>query len=146
MKGLINKCFNIESYITTIRGTNMNLGILQYKNCWKWGHLTFLCRIQEAKYIKYNGFYKSEHYCQFLWCCKANEKANPLRLKTKKGELYPHPSKCSNYWGEHQANSNTCAFWKHHFNHDWHNKKQQELHESRSNSNCSAMSSTQVWF
>jgi len=26
-KGLINRCFNVESYITTIRGTNMNLGV-----------------------------------------------------------------------------------------------------------------------
>ena len=26
-KGLINRYFNIESYITTIRGANMNLGI-----------------------------------------------------------------------------------------------------------------------
>ena len=35
VKGLINRCFNVESYITTIRDANMNLGILQYKNCWK---------------------------------------------------------------------------------------------------------------
>jgi len=34
-KSLINRCFNIESYITTIRGTNMNSDILQYKNYWK---------------------------------------------------------------------------------------------------------------
>jgi len=34
-KGLINKYFNIESYITTICSTNMNLGISQCKNCWK---------------------------------------------------------------------------------------------------------------
>ena len=32
-KGLINKCFNIGSYITTIRGANMNPGVLQCKNC-----------------------------------------------------------------------------------------------------------------
>jgi len=34
-KLLINRCFNIEWYIVMIRGTNMNLGILQCKNCWK---------------------------------------------------------------------------------------------------------------
>ena len=34
-KGLINKCFNVGSYIATIRGANMNLGIPQCKNCWK---------------------------------------------------------------------------------------------------------------
>ena len=34
-KELINGCFNISSYITTVCRTNMNLGILQCKNCWK---------------------------------------------------------------------------------------------------------------
>ena len=34
-KSLINQCFNIGKYITMIRGANMNLGIPQYKNCWK---------------------------------------------------------------------------------------------------------------
>ena len=35
VKRLINRCFNIESFIATIRGANMNLGIPQYKNCWR---------------------------------------------------------------------------------------------------------------
>jgi len=34
-KDLINKYFNIRSYIVTIHGANMNLGVLQCKNCWK---------------------------------------------------------------------------------------------------------------
>ena len=34
-KGLINQCFNVSKYITTIRGANMNLGVPQCKNCWK---------------------------------------------------------------------------------------------------------------
>ena len=44
-KCLINWCFNVGRYITTIRGANMNLGVPQCKNCWKWGHATFSCRI-----------------------------------------------------------------------------------------------------
>jgi len=44
-KGLINRCFNIRGYIATIRGVNMNPEVLQYKNCWKWRHATFACRI-----------------------------------------------------------------------------------------------------
>lgn len=44
-KGLINRCFNIRSYIATICKANMNPGILQCKNCWKWGYATFSCRI-----------------------------------------------------------------------------------------------------
>ena len=65
IKGLINKCFNIGSYITTIQGANMNLGILQCKNCWKWGHVTGTCRIQGARCVKYNSSYKSKHHCYF---------------------------------------------------------------------------------
>jgi len=34
-KGLINRYFNIKSYIITIRGANINLEVPQYKNCWK---------------------------------------------------------------------------------------------------------------
>jgi len=34
-KMLINRCFNVGRYIATICGANMNLGIPQYKNCWK---------------------------------------------------------------------------------------------------------------
>ena len=34
-KNLINQCFNVGSYITIIHKANMNLGVLQYKNCWK---------------------------------------------------------------------------------------------------------------
>lgn len=34
-KKLINCCFNIGSFIATIRGANMNPSVLQYKNYWK---------------------------------------------------------------------------------------------------------------
>ena len=76
-KMLINRCFNVRNYITTICGANMNPGVLQCKNCWKWGHAMFLCRIQGARYIKCNGLHKSEHHWEFGWCCKANNKINP---------------------------------------------------------------------
>lgn len=32
-KDLINRCFNVGSYIITVRGTNMNPDISQCKNC-----------------------------------------------------------------------------------------------------------------
>jgi len=115
-KMLINRCFNVGNFIATIREANMNPGVLQCKNCWKWGHTTFSCKIQGAKYVKCNGPHKSEHHREFGWCCKANPKINPPRLETKKGELCPHSFKCSNYRGNHQANSNLCPFWRHRFN------------------------------
>jgi len=40
VKNIINRCFNIGRFITTIKGTNMNPGVPQCKNCWKWGHST----------------------------------------------------------------------------------------------------------
>ena len=61
-KILINRCFNIGNYITTIWEANMNSGIPQCKNCWKWGHATFLCRIQGAKCVKCNSPHKSKHH------------------------------------------------------------------------------------
>ena len=136
-KTLINQCFNIGKYITTIRGANMNPDILQCKNCWKWRHSSFSCRIQGSKCIKYNGPHKLENHCQFGWYCKANKKTNLLHLETKKGKPCPHTFKYSNYRGDHQADSNLCLFWKHRFNHKWHNKKYIEICENRTESICS---------
>ena len=133
-KMLINRCFNVGNYIATIRGASMNPGVPQYKNCWKWGHATFSCCVQGSKCVKCNGPHKSEHHREFGWCCKANEKINPPRLTTKKGEPCPHSFKCSNCKGDHQADSNTCPFWRHRFHREWHLRKYAEIHENRSNS------------
>ena len=119
-KMLINRYFNVRKYIATIWGANMNPGVLQCKNCWKWDHITFLCRIQELKYVKCNGPHKSENHREFGWCCKANDKINPPRMETKKGDPCPHTFKCSNCRGDHQADSNQCLFWRHRFNREWH--------------------------
>ena len=84
----------------------MNLEISQYKNCWKWGHATFSCRIQGSKCIKYNSSHKTEHHYHFAWYCKANSKTNPLRLETKQGKSCPHIFKYLNYKDKYQADSN----------------------------------------
>ena len=136
-------CFNIRNYIATIREANMNPGMLQCKNCWKQGHVTLSCKIQGVKCVKYNSSYKSENHQQFTWYCKANEKTNLPRLETKKEELYLYSFKCANCQGDYQVNSNQYLFWRHHFNHDQHNKKQQELHKKRILI-CSAVSGIQV--
>ena len=130
-KCLINWCFNFGRYIATIQGVNMNLGVPQCKNCWRWGHATFSCRVQRSKCVKCNGPHKSENHCKFRWCCKVNEKLNPPCLETKKGELCPHSFKYSNCQGNHQADSNQCPFWRHRFNREWHQKKYAEIHDNR---------------
>ena len=115
-KGLINRCFNVGSYIATICRANMNLDIPQCKNCWKWGHITGSCRIQDSKYVKCNSPHKLEHHWQFRQYCKMNNKINPSQLKTKKEEPYPHTFKCVNCKSEHQVDLNMYLFWRHHFN------------------------------
>jgi len=54
-KTLINWCFNIRSHIVTVCGANMNPGVPQCKNCWKWEH-TILCGAvkQTSKPILYD--------------------------------------------------------------------------------------------
>ena len=64
-KKVINCQFNISSYIATVHGANMNPEVLQYKNCWKWGHTAGVCCIQEAKCIKYNSPHLTEHHRHF---------------------------------------------------------------------------------
>ena len=140
---LINRCFNVGRYIVTIHRANMNPGVPQCKNCWKWGHMTFSCRIQGSKCVKCNGPHKSKSHCEFGWCCKVNKKTNPPCLETKKGEPCPHTFKCSNYQGDHQANSNQCPFWRHRFNREWKQKKYAKICENRIKSIHSSESSKQ---
>jgi len=143
-KRIINRSFNIGNFIATIRGANMNLGVPQCKNCWKWGHTTFACYFQGSRCVKCNGPHKSEHHRHFGWCCKANPKTNPPHLETKQGEPCPHTFKCINCKGNHQADSNNCPFWRHHFNREWHSKKYQEIHEIRKNSIHSSVNGTEL--
>ena len=64
-KKVINQRFNIGNYIATVWGANMNSGVPQCKNCWKWGHMAGVCRIQGAKCVKCNGPHLTKHYCHF---------------------------------------------------------------------------------
>jgi len=48
-KLLINHSFNLDCHITMVRATNMNPGVPQCHNCWKWGHSTFSCRAHGSR-------------------------------------------------------------------------------------------------
>ena len=111
-KGLINRYFNIRSYIATIHRENMNPEILQCKNCQKQSHATFSYRIQGSRYVKCNSPHKSEYHHQFIWCYKTNFKTNSPRFKTKQDKLCLHTFKSANCKDDHQANLNLCSFWK----------------------------------
>jgi len=143
-KLLINHSFNFGRYITTIRATNMNPGVPQCHNCWKWGHSTFSCRAHGSRCQKCSGPHKLEHHRDLAWYCKANSKLNPPRLETTKGKPCPHSFKCINCKGEHIADNNKCPFWKHRFNREWHSKKAQEARETRANSTCLAIGGTKI--
>jgi len=106
-KLLINHSFNFGWYI---RGTNINSGMPQCHNCWKWGHSTFPCRAHGSKCQKCRGPYKIEHHRDVAWCCKANSKVNPPRLETQVGKLCPYSFKCFNYIGDHIVDNNKYSF------------------------------------
>jgi len=105
-----------------------------------------ICCIQETKYVKCNSPHLTTYHHHFTWCCKANDKINPSRLETKKSEPCPHIFKCLNCKGNHQANSNKCPFWKHHFNKEWHTKEYAKLWETKKNSTHSAVNANKIWF
>ena len=109
-KSLINRKFDIGSFIAIVCGANINPGVLQCKNCWKWSHIASVCRIQEFKCVKCNSSYQFIHHRQFVWYYKANDKTNSTRLETKKGKPCLHSFKCSNCKREYQANSTKCPF------------------------------------
>ena len=75
-KNIINRRFNVGWFIATIRGTNMNPGVLQYKNCWKWGHSILSCHSHISRCAKCYGAYDTEHHREKAWCCMENKKAN----------------------------------------------------------------------
>jgi len=143
-KLLINHSFNLGRHIATIRATNMNPGIPQCHNCWKWGHSTFSCRVHSSKCQKCSGPHKLEHHRDLAGCCKANPKLNPPCLETAKGLPCSHSFKCINCKGDHMADDYKCPFWRNCFNRNWHSKKAQEAWETRANSICLAVGSKKL--
>ena len=131
LKSIINWQFNVGSFIATICDTRVSSGIPQCKNCWKWGHLTFRCQLHMTRCVLCYSLYKTEHYRNKSWYCKANNKSTPPRLTTKDSKPCPHSFKYVNCKSNHQANSNKCPYWCNHFNKEWHSRKQQELSNSR---------------
>jgi len=133
-KLLINHSFNLGRHIATVRATNMNPGVSQCHNCWKWGYSTFSCRAHGSRCQKCSGPHKLEHHRELAWCCKANPKLNLPRLETAQGLPCPHSFKCINCKGKHMADDYKCPFWRNRFNRDWHSKKAQEAQETKANS------------
>jgi len=62
VKNIINRHFNIGRFIAIVKGINMNLGVPQYKNCWKWGHSTLSCCSYISRYSKCYGAHITEHH------------------------------------------------------------------------------------
>ena len=116
-KNIINHCFNIGRFIaTTIKDTNMNPGVPQCKNCWKWGYSTLSCCSHISRCAKCYGANITKHHREKAWCCMENKKTN--QAATKEGEPCPHIFKCMNCKGDHQADSYSCPYWHNCFNRD----------------------------
>ena len=107
-KNIINWHFNVGQYITTVHNMNMNSSILQYKNCWKWEHLTLSYHFYISRCVKCNGAHNTEYHREKVWYCKENKNFN--QAATKEDELCSHVFKCTNCKGDHQADSYTCLF------------------------------------
>ena len=120
-KNIINWRFNIGRYIATICGTNMNPGISQCKNCWKWGYLTLSCRSHISRCTKCYRAHNTEHHREKAWCCMENKKLNCAA--TNVGEPCSHVFKCVNCKEDYQADSYSCLYWRNRFNKDWYGKK-----------------------
>ena len=88
IKASNNSNLAIRHFITTIYSTNINLSIPQYKNYWKWDHLTFRYQLYMFWYIKCMRPHKSEHHKELVWCYQKNTRVNPLRFTTKKDKPY----------------------------------------------------------
>ena len=61
-KNIINRHYNIRHFIATIKDTNINLGVLQCKNCWKWEHSTLSCCSYISRCAKCYGAHTTEHH------------------------------------------------------------------------------------
>ena len=129
IKSIINRCFNIGKYITTICSTNMNLGVPQCKNCWKWDHSTLICWLYIYRCSKYYEPHNIEHHREKVWCCKENKNSKPPRLIIKEGEPCTYIFKCINYKEDYQADSFSYLYWRNCFNKEWYGRKQQELNQ-----------------
>ena len=62
VKNIINCRFNIGHFIATIKGTNMNPGVPQCKNCWKWRHSILSCCFHISRCAKCYGAHTTEHH------------------------------------------------------------------------------------
>ena len=144
VKKVINRRFNVGNIVTIVKGANMNPGVPQCKNCWKWGHSTGICCIQESKCAKCNGPHLTDNHCDFAWYYKANSKSTPPRIETKKGEPCPHMFKCLNCKGSYVTDSVECPFWKHCFNKEWHSKEYSKLREARRTLICSGVNEARL--
>ena len=113
-KNIITRWFNVGWFIATIHGTNMNPGVSQCKNCWKWGHLILSCCSYTSRCTKCYGAHETKHHREKVWCYMENKKAN--RTATNIGGPCSHVFKCVNCKGDHQADSYSCPYWCNHFN------------------------------
>ena len=80
-KFIINSCFNVGKYNATIHGTNMNLGVSQYKSCQKQGHSMLTCQLYTSRCSKCYRSYNTKHHREKVWCCKENMNSKPPKRK-----------------------------------------------------------------
>ena len=79
IENFLKKIDNIDPVsieVSYLPKSNMNPGISQCKNCWKWGHSTLSCHSHISRCAKCYGAHITEHHREKVWCCMDNKKAN----------------------------------------------------------------------
>ena len=62
VKNIINQQFNIGRFIATVHRMNINSGVPQCKNCWKWEYSILSCRSYISRCTKCYGAHETEHH------------------------------------------------------------------------------------
>ena len=128
---LVNHHIQICGWHATIRKTVMHPGLAQCRCCWRWGHPTHKCRFLRLgeRCAKCFGTHRTENHRVFAMCCKANPKANPPTKGTSASLDCPHAFRCVNCGGNHAADDVKCVYFKHRFDHPWHQRRAEEVKE-----------------
>jgi hypothetical protein len=105
---LVNRQINIGGWTSTIRAISMHPDVLQYHNCWRWGHPTHKCYAHVLRYPKCGGAHHLENHRTHRLCCKTHPKMNPPREAMAPGDPCTHTFKCLNCKGDHQVDDYKC--------------------------------------
>jgi hypothetical protein len=76
-----------------IRGTTPQVGVPIYQKCWKWGHLTHVCR-KNHHCARCRQPHRTDEHCLRASCCQGQPKNDPPIPPTPATMPCPHKHRC----------------------------------------------------